>query len=94
MECIYQNKVTARKDHVCNGCQVYLSEYSAQDFPFSQKKELIQAAKDGFKIKKGQKYLRCTVVHSGNIWTFKVRIDIDVFLTKHGIYQEVNQYLI
>lgn len=93
MESIYQKEVTAKKDHVCNGCQIYLSEYNWNDFTFSQKKELIPAVKDGMKIKKGQTYLRCTVVGFGEIWTFRVRIDIHEFLVKHGIYEEVNQYL-
>lgn len=93
METIFQKERTSRKDRRCNGCDLYLSEYNWNDFTFSQKKKLLNAARDGFKILKGQKYISCTVVDSGDIWRFNVRLDIDLFLHEEGIYEEVNQYI-
>lgn len=93
MQTIHTQVVTSRKDHNCNGCAVYLDGYNWNDFSFSQKKELVRVVRDKFKIKKGQKYLRSAVTDGSEIWTFKVRIDVDDFLMKHGIYEEVNENL-
>ena len=92
MEIVSEKIVKANKTHRCDGCDFYLDGYSWSDFTFSQKKELLKAARDKWKILKGQQYRRASVSDGSSIWTFKVRIDVDAFLDKHGIYQEVNEY--
>ena len=69
--------VTAVKDHRCDSCMLWLeSGLSLRDCNSEQIEVIERAKADGFKILKGQKYVKVTVKYDGALQTFKHRPDM------------------
>lgn len=69
----------ARKAHICEACiELFNSGLSGTDLnlTFAEKRALVKARRDNWKIKKGQRYYRQFNGDGGYVWSWKARIDI------------------
>ena len=81
---------TARKDHECMACDFILaSGISGFGYSFSELR-LIAKAKakaKGYKILKGQKYIRQNNIFDGELYTFKAIPEMHDICIKHELYE-------
>ena len=78
----------ATKDYDCDAC-VWLDNGGLPEaMNFTEAKQWIRAKHDGFKIKKGQKYIKVAQIYSGDFCTFRARPEIDAICRKYDIYED------
>jgi hypothetical protein len=83
-----QSTPIAKKDHPCDACH-WLNEGGFPDgVTISEIKAYIRAKRDGFKIKKGQKYIKHVQIWCGDFSVFKARPEIDAICHKYELYEE------
>ncbi len=81
--------VTAAKDHYCDSCRLWLeSGLHLRDCNNEQKEAIELAKADGFKILKGQKYIKVTVKYDGVLQTFKHRPDMYKVCDELELFEE------
>lgn len=78
----------ARRDHRCGACEFLSDDYRFGTWTFAEMRLIIKAKQDGWKIKKGQSYIRQYNTESGEVWTFKCRPEIHQICIKHDLYPE------
>ena len=80
----------ARKNYECmasDWIQNCLSEV-IEDCDFSEKRELVKARRNKWKIVKGERYLRQTMIFEGEMTTFRAIPAMHDICVKCDIYQE------
>ena len=91
IEVLSNNYHKARKDYSCDACY-WFSEIAGErfqiDIKLSEAKLWVKAQKDGFKIKKGQRYLRNVNKQDGELYTFRARPEIHELCVKYELYEE------
>ncbi len=83
--------VRAKKNHICNACECIrwnLKDLADINLTFAEKRAVIQAKWDGWRILKGQMYLRQFNEFAGDVYTFKARLAIDSICRKYDLYPE------
>jgi hypothetical protein len=80
--------VTARKDYPCEACEWLVNSIDHGELTFSELRQVALAKRDGYKIKKGQTYVRVKGKWEGEFAIFRARPAIDDICRKHSIYQE------
>lgn len=89
IEVIYEQTVTARKDHRCMACEFLLQVHNLHGRLTPEEERAVSRAwADGWKIKKGQEYIRQVNKHEGDVYTFKARPDIHGICLKYDFYPE------
>lgn len=79
----------ARKDHRCIACEwVFDAGHNIEDFSMREKRLLVKARKNKYKIVKGQKYIRQGNIQDGELYTFKAIPEIHQICLDHDIYCE------
>ena len=78
----------AKKDHNCGACEWILNSCDWGMFTFAELRIIVKARRDGWKIKKGQKYIKCSGRWNGEWDTFRARPEINDLCQKYDIYQE------
>lgn len=82
-----ESRLVARKDHNCDAsdwiCQQGLGNV---DFSFSEYRAITKAKKQGWKIKKGQEYIRQNNVQDGEPYTFKAIPELHQICLDHDLY--------
>lgn len=90
MTFISEKTVTARKDHNCDACESVLAE-GINRFGYSRPelRVLAKARANNWKIKKGEKYLRQTIIDDGGmICTLKMIPEVDKICIDNVLYEE------
>ena len=87
VENIAETTQVARKDYDCMACDWINNSWGNFDFSVSELKSIARARKAGYKIKKGQKYIRQTNKFEGRIYTFVAIPEMDEICLKHDIYE-------
>ena len=84
-----KKEVVARKDHACMACEWLLNDGLGNiEFSISEYRQIVKARRNGWKIKKGQKYLHQVCKHDGEIVDFRAIPEINELCWKHEIYQD------
>ena len=78
----------ARRDYNCSACEWVHDWINEQVFSFAELRLIAKAKRDGWRIKKGQKYIKVTGKWDGDWSVFRARPEINELCQKHGIYQE------
>ena len=78
----------AKKDYICNACE-WLFETELIDFTIAEYRAMVRAKRNGYMIKKGERYLRQVNVCGGDFMVFKAIPEIDEICQKYDIYQDV-----
>lgn len=78
----------ARKDHTCDACYWLCQglEFVSHNLSFREKRAIVRARRNGWKIKKGETYVRATVKQDGELATFRAIPEIDQICTETGLY--------
>jgi len=71
--------VVAKKHHLCDASQKWLrSGYEGSDCDTGdQRKAVLAAEADNWRILPGQKYRKCKGIYDGEFFTYRARIDMD-----------------
>lgn len=79
---------TARKEHDCMACDFVFSHgIDGYGHSFAEKRALVKARKNAFKIKKGKKYIKQNNVLDGEFYTFKAIPEMHDICLKYGLYE-------
>lgn len=86
-ELISESFPRARKDYICQACEVIRDFLGDEEFSFSECKEIVKARRNNWKIKKGERYFR-QVLKDGSIYTWRAIPEIDQICRDHDLYEE------
>ena len=78
----------ARKDYRCDASEYVCDRVGDQLFSFADYRIIVRAKRDGWKIKKGQRYEKCVGKWDGEWSTFRARQDMHELCLKYDLYQE------
>ena len=78
----------AKKDYGCDAvCWIDDStEYLRGELSISELRSIARAKKDGWKIKKGMKYIKSVGKWEGRFEVFRARIDLSEICITHDLY--------
>lgn len=91
VDIIHQQKVnSARKVYRCNACdEVFSSINMDEDFLTEAEKQEMQDAKAaGYRIQKGEPYVRQFNTDGGDVWTYRARPGIHAIAIKYKMYED------
>lgn len=79
----------ARKDYYCDCSDMVREDFIETNLPysFSEKRALVNARKDEFKIKKGTYYNEYAIKCENSVNTWRARLDMDEIYTKRKIWE-------
>jgi len=80
----------ARKDYPCDAWE-WLSDCDYKEFTtltFSERKSIVKAKKNGFKIKRGDIYILCKGKFDGEFAVSRAIPELDAICKKYDIYQD------
>ena len=75
----------ARKDHNCSACE-WIRE-DMRDFTFAELREIVIAKRNGWKIKKGQKYIKQINICDGDFGVYKAIPEIHDICIEHDMFE-------
>lgn len=95
MDLIKNLKPKARKSYDCMACEWLLSQTTSDlrrlfdefRFTFTEKRQIINAYNNNYKIIKGQYYIRQTLVDNGQFTQFMAIPEIHEICCKYEIYE-------
>jgi hypothetical protein len=89
IEVLSESNPVARKNHDCMACDFILSTgISGFGYSFSELRAIVKAKRYGYKITKGQKYIRQNNIFDGEIYTFKAIPEIHDICLNHDLYAQ------
>jgi len=82
-----ESEPVARKEHYCDAAQWILSQgINGMDFTMNEKRILVKARRNKWKIVKGQKYIRQNNIQDGVIYTFKCIPELHQICLDNDLY--------
>lgn len=88
IEVLSESEPVARKDHYCMASEWLLnSGIFDGEYSFAELREIVKAKRNGWKIKKGQRYIRQNNKYDGKLYTFKAIPAIDKICRDHDLYE-------
>jgi hypothetical protein len=87
-EIIEQTEPIARKDHDCMACEWLVNSDIIDYLTFSEKRAVVRAKRNGWKIKKGQQYIRQFNKGCGEVWVFKAIPEIHDICLEYDLYED------
>lgn len=91
MQIIHESTPKARKDYTCDAC-IFLQDNltdTMYHLTFSEKREVVKARRAGWKILKGETYMRQFNRDGGDTWTFRGRPAIHAICLEYELYPEL-----
>lgn len=88
METISETRPRARKNHICNACEWINRDLSNCQMTFSEAKEYVKAMRNGFKIKKGELYVKQFNKDGGDTWTYKAIPAMHAIAIKYDVFDD------
>jgi hypothetical protein len=87
---IHESTPVARKDYRCNACDAVRDMISGRGNPFTFKewRAIVKAKQNGWRIKKGEKYLRQFNADGGDTWTYRGIPAISDICTKYKLFED------
>lgn len=92
---ISEKLVRARKDYYCDACHFLLGGendlrklFNDYSFTFAEKRALVNARENRFKIKKGDLYVKQCVSLDNSLFTFRAILEIHQINIKYDTYEE------
>ena len=89
---IHTSYPVARKIYGCGACDWITEElqYFVEELTFTEKRMVVSARQNGWRIMKGEKHLKAAMIGcDGEIYTWRVIIDIHRLCIKYDVYQDV-----
>ncbi len=79
---------TAKKEHECMASEFILADgISGNGYSFAELRTIAKAKRNGYKVVKGQKYIRQNNVFDGEFYTFKAIPEMHEICLKHDRYE-------
>lgn len=78
----------ARKNYPCQASEWIFNMFEPEDFTFSEKRDLVRARRNGFKIHKGEDYTYQSLVDAGEFSTFRAITALHEMCIKYDIYED------
>ena len=88
---IHESNPRARRNYSCDACNFLfnLNFPSEIGLTFSECRAVIKARKSGYRILKGERYIRqFNGDNSRNVWTFRAIPEIHNICAKYDLYEE------
>lgn len=79
---------TARKDYRCEASDWIWEQVNEGLFTFAEMRLIVKARREKWRIKKGQKYIKCQGKYMGEFTVFRARPELDELCRKYELYQE------
>ena len=84
-----ESRPIARKEHECMACDFILaSGINGFGYSFSELSLIVKAKRKGYKISKGDKYIRQNNVFDGELYTFKAIPEMHDICVKYELYEQ------
>ena len=87
IEVISEKFPRARKEHDCMACEWINESWGHCTFSMKELRVIAKARKDGFKIKKGDKYINQRNIFDGRFYTFRAIPEVHEICIKNNIYE-------
>ena len=84
---IHQQNPIARRDYDCDAC-VFISDDIPDNLTFGELRIIARARQNGWKIKKGERYLRQFNTDGADTWTFRSIPGIAAICQKYDLYPD------
>lgn len=82
-----ESKQIARKDYECEACTCVLNQgYDGMGFSREERRTLVKARKNNWKIVKGQEYLKQKNIYEGVVFKFKAIPSVHDICIKYDLY--------
>ena len=85
-DCFTNSEPLAKKDYNCDACEALLNFSCLADYKGDELKLLETAKAEGWKLKAGTKYMKCSGIFDGSPCVFRGRPEIDAICHKYGVY--------
>ena len=76
----------AKKQHTCNACEFINESWGDAYFTISELRLIVSARRNGYKIVKGQRYIKQNNVCDGEFYTFKAIPEMHDICLKYDLY--------
>jgi len=76
----------ARKDYNCSACE-WIRE-DLRDFTFAEFREIVRAKRNGWKIKKGQRYIKQINICDGDFCVYKAIPEIHDICIENDLFDD------
>lgn len=83
-----EHKPKARKDYFCDASRFIRDANCFDRFSFTEKRIIVRARSNGYRIKKGEQYIKQFVVEGGDNWTFRAIPELHAICIKYDLYPE------
>jgi hypothetical protein len=78
----------AKKDYPCNASEWVYESLMYVKFTFSEKRDIVKAKRNGWKVKKGEKYIRQFNTEGGDTWAYIAIPAMDELCQKYDLFPE------
>jgi len=78
----------ARKDYRCDACEFINEAINEGYFSFAEMRLIVKAKRNGWKIKKGEIYDKCSGKFDGDFSVFRAIPEMNDLCLKHDLYYE------
>lgn len=78
----------ARKDYCCDAAEWVLNSGVIEALTFSEKRTIVKARRDKWRIKKGTRYVKCQGKFNGEFTVFKARFDLAIICEAYKLYED------
>lgn len=92
VEVIRETTPKAGKEYDCEACLWIINSSSISDdypFTFGEKRLLVRARRERWRIQSGQVYLRQVNKFDGDLLTFRARPEIHALCLKYHVYEDI-----
>lgn len=86
---IYDQTSVARKDYDCDACLFARDSHPFDYMTFAERRVVVKARANGWKIKKGQKYVRQFNTDGSYTWTFRAIPEMHDICIKYEMYPDL-----
>lgn len=78
----------ARKDYECDACELVLEGLGDGYYTFFEKKEIVRAKRNEWKIKKGDKYFLHVGISDGDFYRYREIIAMRCICLEYDLFDE------
>lgn len=87
IEVLSDSTPKARKEYDCMACDWINESWGYYNFTFSELRKIVNARKNGYKIKKGEVYINQRNIFDARFYTFRAIPEMHEICLKYNIYE-------
>ena len=84
---IREETPVARKEYRCQACDwIREDEITGEYYTYAELRKIVKARQEGWRIKKGEKYIKQILNNGGELYTYRARPEIHDICLKYDIF--------